>query len=57
MVGVRGLEPPTSASQAPRATRLRYTPTGNEKYTYEKKNNKARGRFRRVFNSPNRGNV
>ena len=25
-VGVRGLEPPTSASQTPRATRLRYTP-------------------------------
>ncbi len=25
-VGVRGLEPPTSASQTPRATRLRHTP-------------------------------
>lgn len=27
MVGVRGLEPPTSASQALRAPKLRYTPT------------------------------
>ncbi len=26
MVGVRGLEPPASASQTLRATRLRYTP-------------------------------
>ena len=52
MVGVRGLEPPTSASQAPRATRLRYTPTGMEKYTYEKKNDKARGRFRRCSTFP-----
>lgn len=26
MVGVRGLEPPTSASQALRAPKLRYTP-------------------------------
>ncbi len=26
LVGVRGLEPPTSASQTPRATRLRHTP-------------------------------
>ena len=26
-VGVRGLEPPTSASQTPRATRLRHTPS------------------------------
>ena len=35
MVGVRGLEPPTSASQALRAPKLRYTPiqSGNE-YTY-----------------------
>jgi hypothetical protein len=28
MVGVRGLEPPTSASQTLRANRLRHTPTG-----------------------------
>jgi hypothetical protein len=26
VVGVRGLEPPTSASQTPRATGLRHTP-------------------------------
>ncbi len=27
MVGVRGFEPPTSASRTRRATKLRYTPT------------------------------
>lgn len=30
VVGVRGFEPPTSASQAPRASKLRYTPTKEE---------------------------
>lgn len=28
LVGVKGLEPPTSCSQSRRATRLRYTPKG-----------------------------
>jgi hypothetical protein len=45
MVGVRGIEPPTSASQAPRATGLRYTPTGENDYTHDKENNKAQIRL------------
>ena len=34
MVGVRGLEPPTSASQTLRATRLRHTPLHSPNLVY-----------------------
>jgi hypothetical protein len=33
VVGVRGFEPPTSASQTPRAARLRHTPLTSHKYS------------------------
>jgi hypothetical protein len=33
LVGARGFEPPTSSSQARRAAKLRYAPTGKLQYT------------------------
>ncbi len=46
MVGVRGLEPPTSASQALRAPKLRYTPIKVElSIPIKSKNDKLFGIF------------